>query len=70
MKIQIRNSKLSARQAADLFAAEAFEEPRKVGTWIVDSLTPRFRLIGGRQWYEVVLLPGNGWEIESIMLPV
>lgn len=60
----VSNVKLNARQAAEQFAAEAFEQPRKVGAWKQSGLTPRFRLAGGRQWYEVRLLPDRGgWEI-------
>jgi hypothetical protein len=60
--MKIYGPQLTARQAADQFAAEAFEEPRKVGTWIINPT--RFQLVRGKQWYLVECLPTyDGWEI-------
>ena len=60
----IRDTKLSARTAADRFAEMAFDEKRKVGKWLGN----KFQLVGGRQWYEVHLTPDyTGWSIEAII---
>lgn len=61
----IRNTQISAKEAAKEFAATYFEEPRKVGTVCASpDAALLFQLVDGRQWYAVRCLPDySGWEV-------
>lgn len=68
--MRIEQPHITARQAADIFAKEAWEKPRKVGKWKQNGLTPSFQLVHGIQWYSVLLLPHcEGWEIVADIQP-
>lgn len=71
--MRIGTTNTTAKQAADEFAATAFETPRKVGAWRKsprEPLVPQFRLVGGRQWYSVLLADDRrGWEIVCDLAP-
>ena len=67
MTITIQNPHLTARDAADRFAAKHFAEPRTVGDWMPNadnSGEAHFRLAGGVKTYRVHVTPSHdGWEI-------
>lgn len=61
-RLQIFDKTITPRQAAEHFAATAFESPRKVGCYLIEP--PRFQLVDGWKWYRVNMLPNYaGWEI-------
>ena len=68
----IRNSQISAKEAAKEFAATYFEEPRKVGTVAASpNAALLFQLVGGRQWYAVTCLADySGWQVEAELMGV
>jgi hypothetical protein len=67
--MEIRNPQITARQAADIFAAENFGEPRKVGRWINSPAS--FQLVGGVKVYGVESLPNfTGWRIVVLAVQV
>jgi hypothetical protein len=55
------NRAFTAEQAADLFAAKCWEQPRKISRWEGG----RFQLVQGVAWYEPRMCP-HGWEIWRI----
>lgn len=62
----VRDHKLDARQAAEVWIQEYFESPRKVRR-IVDAGAPGecsylFQLVDGTHWYYVEAT-GDGWEV-------
>jgi len=58
----IEDKTITARQAAERFAETAFDEPRKVGCYLINP--SRFQLVDGRKWYQINPLPNYaGWEI-------
>jgi len=74
--VTINNPKLTAREAAEQFAATAFEEPRRVD-WATLEVNERtvphsdsrlvatFRLLGGTLLYDLYALPAwKGWVIQ------
>ena len=62
--LQIEDRTITPRQAAEHFAATSFEEPRKVGCYLINP--PRFQLLDGRKWYRIDMLPNYaGWEIRD-----
>lgn len=69
--MQIQGPSMTARDAANYFAENAFEEPRKVGTIIAaPDAAMKFQLVNGVQWYAVRILPDySGWEVTAEMIP-
>lgn len=65
--MEIRNTKINSRQAAEQFAAEYFEQPRKVGKIKMDGPHYKFRLVDGRQWYTLEIM-AYGWRITADMM--
>lgn len=63
--MQIRNPKMSARDAAVEFAATNWPARRFIGEYLMLDGRLRFRLIDGVKWYVVVPIPG-GWQITEI----
>ena len=71
MKITIQDTKLTARDAAEKFAATYFGEPRKIGDWKPSTrhdtkTVALFRLANGIKTYAVTVTPDHdGWEISD-----
>jgi hypothetical protein len=64
----IHDTSLTARQAADKFAAEHFDKPRKVGATMNSTADAalRFQLVDGVRWYSVRSLEDRtGWEVTA-----
>ena len=60
--MRILDSSMTKKQAAKQFAATAFDEPREIGTWLINPF--RFQLEHGRKWYRVEFLSDfTGLEI-------
>lgn len=58
----IHNRNITARQAAEEFAATFQEQPRKVGTFL--GKPARFKLVDGNRWYQVRCLNDySGMEV-------
>lgn len=56
---------ITARQAADVFAAKYDDEGREVGhVALRPGVALLFQFVGGVRWYAVTLLPDyTGWEV-------
>lgn len=57
----VQDKDITAQQAADRFAALAFNEIRHIARWLPGD-RPKFKLVGGRKWY-VVLPHACGWQV-------
>ncbi len=59
---EIYDKTITARQAAERFAREVCDDPRKVACYLIEP--PRFQLVGGWRWYRIEPLPNYaGWGI-------
>ena len=61
----IRNTQMTARQAADEFARTYSDEGRKVGCVAASpDAALLFTFVGGTRWYAVRCLPDySGWDV-------
>lgn len=59
----IKNPKLTARAAADEFAATHWEKRRYIGQWDNRNGVFWFKLEDGVKWYKVLPFGVIGWEV-------
>ena len=64
--MEIHDTKMTGREAMELFARTEFEEPRKLGRILNDTggRITRFKLVGGTQLYALEIIP-TGWRITA-----
>ena len=61
--MKILDRSMTARDAANHFAANYSEEPRKVGCIVTaPNYGILFQFVDGRRWYSVQMVDG-GWEV-------
>jgi hypothetical protein len=62
LTVIIEGRQQTALQAAEKFAAEAFEHPRRIAKWEGNT----FRLVNGKSWYGIQA-HSRGWEIREVV---